>query len=708
MVSTRYAPLIFPVAALAAMLFANPCEAQVPENRLLIASQMEFGNNLGYYLDFENAQQGTAPCKLNTLKLILGVADGTRWQFTATDPNWRPGTTYNAIATITPTGAKLILNGDVAGTSSGGYKLAKQPIVFNHVPSWAHAPTAYTVNLKRIMIETKANSQIRQIRLNLDANKLPEGLRVFAPDATVTRPWQAFSKGTIVINVTFTIDHAASLKKISPLIDKFGQNIYANWPGKIKSTAQLIASQAYENHELARMPLVPHRDKFGGTTNLGWHMKPTGYFTTVEHDGRWWLITPLGNPCYYVGVCSAPQLRFDSTAVNGRQWLFQDLPSRTGKYAPAWSGPPSGNIGSFYNFNMANMIRKYGAKWQQSASMQAETRLKHWGFCGAGKWSSEVPGLPWFPVLGYSGVPVLVRHPDVWNPSVRTALIASLKSQITPLLHNPYVVGWSIGNEFDEIVTTTEITQVLAKPAGTPERSALISWALHSIYHGDAQEMANAWGAPQGSTQIPANPIPPAADVERMRQYAASYYYRFLYTTVKNIDPNHLYFGFWLAVGWWQNPSDWSLIAPWCDVIGYDFYNRHFADNQFNQLIKKTHKPILCGEYSFPPIWANRGFGAYPTNAKNTADAGRLYTRYVHEACDNPYSVGDLWFEYRDEPLTGRDSVIGSELIYGEHYAFGVVDVTDRPKWALVKRMRAANGSTARWHSQARKATGGR
>jgi len=58
-----------------------------------------------------------------------------------------------------------------------------------------------------------------------------------------------------------------------------------------------------------------------------------------------------------------------------------------------------------------------------------------------------------------------------------------------------------------------------------------------------------------------------------------------------------------------------------------------------------------------------------------------------------------MWFQYRDQPLTGRGPGSGPNLVYGEHYAFGIVDGTDRPKWDLVERMRAANlaAANARW-----------
>ncbi len=705
MVPIRRASLLAAIAIIIVLGPDKPANAQVPENRLLIASQMDFGSNRGYYLDFENSQPGTAPCPLGTLKLILGAADGTRWRFIATTPNWQVGLPYHVIATLTPSQSALTLNGALVGTSSGSYKLYSAPIQFNHVPSWANAPATYMVKLTRVTVTSSLNGHTNHIAATLvDKNMLP-GLLVFNPQVGSDQHWQPIPGGKIIIDATFTIAPSVDFKAISPLIDKFGQNVYATWPGKVKTTAQLIASQKYEQSELARMPLVPHRDKFGGTTDLGWHETPTGYFRTLEHDGRWWLMTPLGNPCYYVGVCSAPQLWFDSTPVAGRRWMFQNLPTESSKFAPAWSGARVGDSGSAYNFNIANMIRKYGSSWQEKANKQAVRRLLHWGFCGEGKWSTEVPGVPFFPVLSYSGVPILVRHPDVWNPAVRTALVANLRAQITPLLRDPDVVGWSIGNEFDEIFTTQEITQILAEPSSTPARSALVSWALTHIYHGDLKEMANAWGAAQGSAEIPSTPLPSASDVERMRRYCASYYYKVLYNTVKSIDPNHLYFGFWLSVGWWQNSSDWSLIAPWCDVIGYDFYNHHFANAQFADLIKKSNKPILCGEFSFPPTWPNRGYGRYPYNSLNQNDAGRLYTRYIQEACASPYSVGDLWFEYRDEPITGRGGTPDTTITIGEHFAFGVVDVTDRPKWGLVTRMRAANGKTARWHSKARQLT---
>ena len=55
-----------------------------------------------------------------------------------------------------------------------------------------------------------------------------------------------------------------------------------------------------------------------------------------------------------------------------------------------------------------------------------------------------------------------------------------------------------------------------------------------------------------------------------------------------------------------------------------------------------------------------------------------------------------MWFQYRDQPLTGRGPGHGRALTYGEHFAFGLMTMTDRVKWPLFERMRQANLAAAR------------
>ena len=106
----------------------------------------------------------------------------------------------------------------------------------------------------------------------------------------------------------------------------------------------------------------------------------------------------------------------------------------------------------------------------------------------------------------------------------------------------------------------------------------------------------------------------------------------------------------------------------------------------------------MIGEFSFPPTYGlARGYAVYQSaNARDDAGAGNAYARWLDEASAEPTTVGAMWFQYRDEPLSGRGPGQGAEAVYGEHYAFGTTDDTDRPKYDLVTRMRVANIAAGR------------
>ncbi|MFQ6098639.1 MAG: hypothetical protein ACE5O2_13005 [Armatimonadota bacterium] len=351
-------------------------------------------------------------------------------------------------------------------------------------------------------------------------------------------------------------------------------------------------------------------------------------------------------------------------------------------------------------FYTCNLIRKYGqTEWRDKATERALRRLKAWGFSGGGKWGA--PGsVVSTPVLNVGRTPRIAGHPDVFDPRVTEAFRRELERQIAGRRDDPRVLGWSLGNEYDEIITPAEAREILAKPADTPAKRAFVDYAVEQLYGGSVSNLAAAWDirATRPEDAYAARPQAPDGDVERLRLFYADRYYEFIYRTVKSLDPNHLYLGFWIVPGWWVNEKDWELIARHCDVIGYDRYNREYADERLARLQRLTDKPTLCGEFNFPPWYGGRrGFGRYGAYSGDDEEAGELYYRWVQDAARDRYCVGLMWFQYRDQPLTGRGPGRGERLVFGERFAFGMVTETDRPKWAMVKRMREANLQAARW-----------
>ena len=66
------------------------------------------------------------------------------------------------------------------------------------------------------------------------------------------------------------------------------------------------------------------------------------------------------------------------------------------------------------------------------------------------------------------------------------------------------------------------------------------------------------------------------------------------------------------------------------------------------------------------------------------SERGPAYARYLRAVADNPDFVGAHWFQYLDEPLTGR-------TLDGENAHIGFVTVADVPYEGLVDAARAAN-----------------
>ncbi|MCM8760508.1 MAG: glycosyl hydrolase, partial [Candidatus Omnitrophica bacterium] len=445
-------------------------------------------------------------------------------------------------------------------------------------------------------------------------------------------------------------------------------------------------------------------DQYGGYKLAGWKEKATGFFRVVKRNGFWWLISPEGNPCFYLGLDTAPNLVGNSTPVSDREFLFEWLPSKEGIYKECWARGVWGTSVSdeYVSFDTANLIRKYGDDWKKIATDLTKERLKKWGFSGVGKWGG-IPEMSYLPVLRRGDVPKIVQHPDIFDSNVEDKFKESIRRQIEAKKNNPFVVGWSLGNESDEIIKKDEIKKIMEMGPNVPIKKALIDYALKEIYKGDIEALAKSWKLEGKKEEIyEKKPIPPDNDIEKMRIFYAEEYYKFIYKTVKEIDPNHLYFGFWIVPRGWESEDDWRVSVKYCDVIGYDFYSFEFMPDWLKKLVEETGKPIILGEFSFPAFYdGKRGFGCYRSAAKDDADSGQLYTKWMKDAANNPYCVGVSWHFYRDQPVTGRGPGRGEDLVYGEYFAIGMVDVGDRPKWDLVRKAREANLSAIKWRLKA-------
>jgi hypothetical protein len=247
----------------------------------------------------------------------------------------------------------------------------------SEVPSWANGEAEYTISQSSLQISTGSSSTAVLSLPAGGAGYLPPPLILLTGGPAV---WQADFNAdpaqTTTITATFHIEAAVSdPHQFDPYIDRYGQSAYGDWLS--------------DNIPLAGL------DPFGGSTVAGWQDQATGYYHTAFLSNRWWLISPLGNPGFYVSLSDVPQYQ-ESTPITGRESMFAELPPQTGQFAQAWShnwwGETSGDT-VYVSFELANLVRKYGDGWRGTATNLAVQRLGSWGFAGMGKWSAPVPGL---------------------------------------------------------------------------------------------------------------------------------------------------------------------------------------------------------------------------------------------------------------------------------------------------------------------------
>ena len=503
------------------------------------------------------------------------------------------------------------------------------------------------------------------------------------------------------------------------IVDGFGQFHSGTWPEKVSSAEMLRVGGAEETRQLARwLANPPERDRFGGLVGqIRFHA--TGFFHTERRGGRWWLVTPQGNGFFSIGIDAIAAS--GATYVAGREFMFRDLPAGDGELAEHWSerddrrglGAQRGRSfdhGHAFDFYTANLNRKFGSGWRARWREETSQRLEAWGFNTIGNWSDpdlcamhRLPyTVPLWPEGEYgkvsSGEDWWGPMPDPFDPRFSDAADKMARNAAGRFRGDPYLIGYFVDNElpwgrsvpaFPLDYYVVAINALAAGP-GSSAKAAFISYLIDTYREPDRLEQAwdvslTSWDAlRRASFALPRaafdNPAV-IADLAAFARRFAEAYFRTVAEALRRHDPDHLYLGSRFA---WQTTQAVEACARWCDVVSFNRYRQSIADDpdewaRFHAL----GKPALIGEFHFGSV--DRGlFWEGLIGVGRERERGPAYARYLRAVADNPDFVGAHWFQYLDEPLTGR-------TLDGENAHIGFVTVADVPYEDLVAAARDAN-----------------
>jgi hypothetical protein len=500
------------------------------------------------------------------------------------------------------------------------------------------------------------------------------------------------------------------------IVDTFGQFLSGGWPEKVSSVEMLRAKAAEEERALTQwLADLRRRDRFGGLLDIG-GFRANGFFRTEQRDGRWWLVTPEGNAFFSIGMDVIALA--GETYVDGREFMFRELPAPDGELAAHWSQRDDRtslwprpdrafNHGRAFNFYTANLQRKFGPDWRELWRAEATRRLKAWGFNTIGNWGEPklwtMQSLPYTVPLWLEGEFWWGGIPDPFDPRFAAAADKMAQRAAARFGRDPWLIGYFVDNELawgrgwsaDPREHYALAIGTLGRGPESPAKSAFIAQLIET--YREPERLAEVWDIPLGSwdgLRGAGFALPPASlgnpavihDLTAFTQRFADAYFHAVAEALHRHDPNHLYLGSRFA---WRTPEVVKACARWCDVVSFNLYQRS-VDKDDDEWVRfhALGKPALIGEFHFGST--DRGlFWDGIVGAGSESERGPAYARYLNAVADNPDFVGAHWFQYIDEPLTGR-------ALDGENAHVGFVTVADLPYTVFVATARKANLSVLR------------
>ena len=427
-----------------------------------------------------------------------------------------------------------------------------------------------------------------------------------------------------------------------PLVDEFGQWIPSDWPGKAKTLDDLKAAWDEEDKNLKTD--IFDVSKYGGFS--GTNAKATGFFRVEKIDGKWWFIDPEGH--YFISTGSTGIGPGGSFArIDGREYVYT-------AFAPDTISRSDKRVGraSFFTWNL---YRRFGPDYYQKWMDFTVRRMDDWGLNTIANWSDAGFGRsrrkPYVATLGGWGIAAnTMGMPDVYAPDYAANVDEAAARQCSPLKEDPYLLGYFVGNEPPWPGREMDLVNVILNGDDTPMKAAL-------------QKYLSAGDTP-----------------ERRRTFVYDTYtifIRMVNAAIKKHDPNHLNLG--LRFG--GNPPDDLIKASASigfDVFSLNIYGYSAYPDRLKRIDDMTGLPIIIGEFHFGT--PERGLSPGLRQTISQEERGVAYRYYVENAVAYPSLIGTHWFQWWDQPSTGRGD--------GENYNIGLVDVTDRPYKELIDAAR--------------------
>jgi hypothetical protein len=240
---------------------------------------------------------------------------------------------------------------------------------------------------------------------------------------------------------------------------------------------------------------------------------------------------------------------------------------------------------------------------------------------------------------------------DVYAADFEQRVEVAAAQQCDPYKTDPYLLGYFLGNEPPWPGRESLFCDAVLAAPDSPMKSAL---------------------------QAALKPADTPATRKKFVYDTFNKYLATITAAVKKHDPNHLTLGIRLGG---EVPDEVISACKVFDVCSINVYDWAIDPKFLDKVSALTGRPIIVGEFHFGT--PGRGMSGGLRQVASQKDRGLAYAYYVEHAVAHPNVIGTHWFEWIDEPATGRND--------GENYNIGLIDVTDQPYTDMVDLMAATH-----------------
>ncbi|WP_096739512.1 agarase [Pseudoalteromonas atlantica] len=407
----------------------------------------------------------------------------------------------------------------------------------------------------------------------------------------------------------------------------------------------------------------------------------------------------------------ARQSRFITSEL--RHNMFQWLPDYNEPLSEHYSyrrsthkGPVA--HGETYSFYRANLQRRYGEaspksyidKWHDVTL----DRMKDWGFTSFGNWVDpafyDKESVPYFAngwIIGdFKTLSGHTNHwglmPDVYDPEFKKRAEITIDAIAQKIKASPWCIGIFIDNEksWGEREGSVEkrygiILDALSKNAANSPAKHAFTTHLKQKYSSITvlnkawqSDIAN-WDELDKGVTFTTYSDAQIADISKMLEMLGEQYFKVVNGTLAKKLPNHLYMGARMA-NWGMPDEIIKASVKYSDVLSFNIYEEGMQDHYW-QFLEDVDLPVVIGEFHIGTATDSGLFNPGIVHAANQTDRAAMYKKYMQSVLEKPYMVGAHWFQYVDEPVSGR-------AFDGENANIGFVTGTDIPYPKMIEAVK--------------------